>query len=237
MGRVPGLATAPGGRREQLLQAGERLFAEHGYRGVTIAEVAGAVGVSTGSFYNHFPDKETFFGAILDRLTDQGVLQARRVTARFKNPMNQLKALFRFITLGLRSNPLLLAVLTDERRFGYPSPDERDRRRQRLLQSVGGLIDDILADGIRRLIFRVGRYHDARRLLLSIYGALIAAIDSEDFEQLTQDMLLLMDRGLRRRLTLTGRANRRDRRQGRTREARTREGRTQEGGTQEGRDQ
>ncbi|MCY4375093.1 MAG: TetR/AcrR family transcriptional regulator [Spirochaetaceae bacterium] len=232
MARVPGIGTAPGGRREQLLQAGERLFAEHGYRGVTIAEVAAAVGVSTGSFYNHFPDKETFFGAILDRLTDQGVLQARRVTARFKNPMNQLKALFRFITLGLRSNPLLLAVLTDERRFGYPSPDERDRRRQRLLQSVGGLIDDILADGIRRLIFRVGRYHDARRLLLSIYGALIAAIDSDDFEQLTQDMLLLMDRGLRRRLTLTGRANRRDRRQ-----ARTREGRTQEGGTQEGRDQ
>ena len=227
MARVPGIGTAPGGRREQLLQAGERLFAEHGYRGVTIAEVAAAVGVSTGSFYNHFPDKETFFGAILDRLTDQGVLQARRVTARFKNPMNQLKALFRFITLGLRSNPLLLAVLTDERRFGYPSPDERDRRRQRLLQSVGGLIDDILADGIRRLIFRVGRYHDARRLLLSIYGALIAAIDSDDFEQLTQDMLLLMDRGLRRRLTLTGRANRRDRRQARTRE----------GGTQEGRDQ
>ena len=227
MARVPGIGTAPGGRREQLLQAGERLFAEHGYRGVTIAEVAGAVGVSTGSFYNHFPDKETFFGAILDRLTDQGVLQARRVTARFKNPMNQLKALFRFITLGLRSNPLLLAVLTDERRFGYPSPDERDRRRQRLLQSVGGLIDDILADGIRRLIFRVGRYHDARRLLLSIYGALIAAIDSEDFEQLTQDMLLLMDRGLRRRLTLTGRANRRDRRQARTREVRTQEGRDQ----------
>ena len=208
-------------RREQLLQAGERLFAEHGYRGVTIAEVAAAVGVSTGSFYSHFPDKETFFGVILDRLTDRGVQQARAVIARFKNPMNQLKALYRFITLGLLGNPLLLGVLTDERRFGYPSPDERNRRRQRLLQSVGGLIDDILADGIRRLIFRVGRYHDTRRLLLSIYGALLSAIDSDHFEELTQDMLLLMDRGLRRRLTLTRRANSLDR-QSRTRERRDR---------------
>ena len=208
-------------RREQLLQAGERLFAEHGYRGVTVAEVAAAVGVSTGSFYSHFPDKETFFGVILDRLTDRGVQQARAVIARFKNPMNQLKALYRFITLGLRGNPLLLGVLTDERRFGYPSPDERNRRRQRLLQSVGGLIDDILADGIRRLIFRVGRYHDTRRLLLSIYGALLSAIDSDHFEELTQDMLLLMDRGLRRRLTLTRRANSLDR-QARTRERRDR---------------
>ncbi len=216
------VASDPKGRREQLLRAGERLFADHGYRGVTIADVAAAVGVSTGSFYNHFPDKEAFFGVILDRLTEQGVRQARQVISRFKNPMNQLKALFRFITLGLRRNPLLLAVLTDDRRFGYPSPEERDRRRRRLLQSVGTLVDEILADGIRRLIFRVGRYHDARRLLLSIYGALLSAIDSDHFEELAQDMLLLMDRGLRRRLTLTARSSRLDRQQARTRERRDR---------------
>ena len=212
------VASGRKGRREQLLQAGERLFAEHGYRGVTIAEVAGAVGVSTGSFYNHFQDKESFFGAILDRVAEQGIRQARQVISRFKNPMNQLKALFRFITLGIRSNPLLLGVLTNARRFGSPSPAERDRRRRVLLQSVGGLIDDILADGIRRLTFRVGRYHDARRLLVSVYGALLSEIDSDRIEELTQDMLLFMDRGLRRRITLSGRANRLDRRQARTRE-------------------
>jgi AcrR family transcriptional regulator len=205
-------------RRAALLEVGERLFAEHGYRGVTIAEVAGAVGVSTGSFYNHFQDKESFFGAILDRVAEQGIRQARQVISRFKNPMNQLKALFRFITLGIRSNSLLLGVLTNARRFGSPSPAERDRRRRVLLQSVGGLIDDILADGIRRLTFRVGRYHDARRLLVSVYGALLSEIDSDRIEELTQDMLLFMDRGLRRRITLSGRANRLDRRQARTRE-------------------
>ena len=215
---VSRVASGRKGRREQLLQAGERLFAEHGYRGVTIAEVAGAVGVSTGSFYNHFPDKEAFLGAILDRVAEQGIRQARQAISRFKNPMNQLKALFRFITLGLRSNPLLLGVLTDARRFGSPSPAERDRRRRLLLQSVGGLIDDILADGIRRLTFRVGRYHDARRLLVSVYGALLSEIDSDRIEELTQDMLLFMDRGLRRRITLSGRANRLDRRHARTRE-------------------
>ena len=212
------VASGRKGRREQLLQAGERLFAEHGYRGVTIAEVAGAVGVSTGSFYNHFQDKESFFGAILDRVAEQGIRQARQVISRFKNPMNQLKALFRFITLGIRSNSLLLGVLTNARRFGSPSPAERDRRRRVLLQSVGGLIDDIVADGIRRLTFRVGRYHDARRLLVSVYGALLSEIDSDRIEELTQDMLLFMDRGLRRRITLSGRANRLDRRQARTRE-------------------
>lgn len=247
-----GSAAAPGrkGRREQLLQAGERLFAEHGYRGVTIADVADAVGVSTGSFYNHFPDKATFFGVILDRAAERGIRQARQVIARFKNPMNQLKALYRFITLGLRRNPLLLGVLTGARRFGFPSPEERDRRRRLLLTAVGEMIDDILSDGSRRRAFRVGRYHDARRLLVTVYGALLTEIGSDRIEELTQDVLLLMERGLRRRLTLSGRVNRldamrldaepldqdraggdgaggrrRQRRQPRSREARTREAR------------
>ena len=215
MAIVPQVSPDPKGRREHLLMAGNRLFACHGYRGVTIAEVAAAVSVSTGSFYNYFPDTETFFGVILDGIAQQGLREARQVVSRFKNPMNQLKALFRFITQGLRRNPLLLGILTDTRQFGYPSPEERARRRQLLLQSVGGLIDDILSDGVRRLIFRVGRYHDTRRLLISVYTSLLSDIDSDHFEELTQDLLLLIDRGLRRRITLTKRANRLDRYQAR----------------------
>ena len=93
-------APDPKGRYNQLLEAGTRLFAEHGYRGVTIAEVAAEVGVSTGSFYTHFPDKKTFFGVVLDHIESQGIREARRVTMRFKSPMNQLKVLSRFITLS-----------------------------------------------------------------------------------------------------------------------------------------
>ena len=149
---------------------------------------------------------------ILDRIAEQGIQEARLVISRFKNPMNQLKALFRFITLGLRNNALLLGVLTDTRRFGYPSPAERDLRRRQLMLSVGRLLDEILEEGARRLIFRVGRYHDTRRLLISVYSSLLTDIDSQHFEEITQDMLLLIDRGLRRRLTLTKRANRSDQR-------------------------
>ena len=212
MASPPNISSSPKNRREQLLVVGEDLFAKHGYRGVTIAEVAASVSVSVGSFYNYFPDKESFFGVILDRIAEQGIQEARLVISRFKNPMNQLKSLFRFITLGLRHNALLLGVLTDTRRFGYPSPAERDLRRRQLMLSVGRLLDEILEEGARRLIFRVGRYHDTRRLLISVYSSLLTDIDSQHFEEITQDMLLLIDRGLRRRLTLTKRANRSDQR-------------------------
>lgn len=208
----------PKSRREQLIIAGSRLFADHGFRGVTIAEVTAEVGVSTGSFYNHFADKETFFSVILDRTEAQGIHEAHRVTERFKSPMNQLKALYRFITLGLRHNPLLLGILTDTRKFGYPSPAERERRRHSLLRSVGDLVNSILSEGIRRRTFRVGHFNNPGQLLVSIYGALLSNLDNDHIEDLTQDMLLLMERGLRRRLTLTGRADRIARRQALTQE-------------------
>ena len=93
MNRLQEGASSPEARRDQLLSAGERLFSKYGYRGVTIAEVTAEVGVSTGSFYSHFPDKKTFFGVILDHIAEQGIREARLITNRFKSPMNQLKAL------------------------------------------------------------------------------------------------------------------------------------------------
>lgn len=213
MNRLKEGTSSPEARRDQLLSAGERLFSKYGYRGVTIAEVTAEVGVSTGSFYSHFPDKKTFFGVILDHIAEQGIREARLITNRFKSPMNQLKALYRFISLGLQKSPLLLGVLTNTRNLGFPSPAECARRRGSLLSSVAKLVNSILSDGIRRRTFRVGRFKDPGRLLVSIYGALLSELDSDYIEDLTQDMLLLMERGLRRRLSITGRTDRLSRRQ------------------------
>jgi AcrR family transcriptional regulator len=50
---------SPERRREQLLQIGARLFAEHPYEDVWIEEVAELAGVSRGLLYHYFPTKGT----------------------------------------------------------------------------------------------------------------------------------------------------------------------------------
>jgi AcrR family transcriptional regulator len=52
---------------ERILDAAEALFAEHGYAGTALRDVATEVGLRTPSLYNHFPSKESLYAAVLER--------------------------------------------------------------------------------------------------------------------------------------------------------------------------
>ena len=60
--RRKGEATA-----ERILDAAEALFAERGYEGTTLRDVASAVGIRNPSLYNHFDNKESLYAAVLER--------------------------------------------------------------------------------------------------------------------------------------------------------------------------
>jgi AcrR family transcriptional regulator len=57
-------------RREQIIEAATRVFAEKGFRRATTREVARAAGVSEGTIYNYFEDKDALLLAILHRLNE-----------------------------------------------------------------------------------------------------------------------------------------------------------------------
>jgi AcrR family transcriptional regulator len=52
---------------ERILAAGEALFAERGYHGTTLRDVADRVGLRIPSLYNHFPSKDALYAAVLER--------------------------------------------------------------------------------------------------------------------------------------------------------------------------
>jgi AcrR family transcriptional regulator len=52
-------------RREQLLDAAYRLFAEQGYHGTTVGDVCDELGVGKGVFYWYFKSKEALFKELL----------------------------------------------------------------------------------------------------------------------------------------------------------------------------
>jgi AcrR family transcriptional regulator len=57
-------------RREQILEAATRVFAEKGFRRATTREVAREAGVSEGTIYNYFEDKDALLIAIMDGLNE-----------------------------------------------------------------------------------------------------------------------------------------------------------------------
>lgn len=52
--------------RTEILAEATGLFVVHGYHGLSMRQIAEAVGVTKAALYYHFKDKETLFLAILD---------------------------------------------------------------------------------------------------------------------------------------------------------------------------
>jgi AcrR family transcriptional regulator len=67
--------------RARILEVANRLFLEHGYEAVTVAEIAREAGVSSVTVFNHFPRKEDLF---MDRAADAADLL--RSTVRDRTP-------------------------------------------------------------------------------------------------------------------------------------------------------
>src|SRR6201991_3918466 len=72
-------------RREQLLDIGRRLFAERGFEGTSIEEIAAKAGVSKPVVYEHFGGKEGLYAVVVDRETEH-LLERMTASLTSNNP-------------------------------------------------------------------------------------------------------------------------------------------------------
>lgn len=54
--------------RERVLQTAQMLFAERGYRGTSLRDIARRIGIKAPSLLHHFPSKRLLYLAVLDRI-------------------------------------------------------------------------------------------------------------------------------------------------------------------------
>lgn len=97
--------------REQLLDAAERVFCEHGVARTSLTQVALAAGVTRGAVYWHFKDKADLFTAMCRRATlpvDAIVHAARAV--RQDDPLESIHSLAVSALTRLASDPRTQAV-------------------------------------------------------------------------------------------------------------------------------
>ena len=66
-----------GDTRERILQTALELFAQKGYKGVSVSDIAGALGLTKGALYRHFESKRAIFDSILRRMEQQDAQEAR----------------------------------------------------------------------------------------------------------------------------------------------------------------
>ncbi|KUI12200.1 TetR family transcriptional regulator [Mycolicibacterium acapulense] len=72
---------------DRILDAGEQVLIAHGFDGASTNRIASAAGISPGSLYQYFPNKDAIAAAVIDRFSDQlSARVAARVSERLDRP-------------------------------------------------------------------------------------------------------------------------------------------------------
>jgi AcrR family transcriptional regulator len=152
---------------EFVLEAAAQLFAEAGYRATTTNHVAARAGVSVGTLYQYFPDKDALLLALAQRHVTEGTAALQAVSAGLRESGAAWDAVARTLVesvVALNASPLHV-VLADQ------AP-----RTPELLALAAGLHDAMAAEVADHLVRRGrgGRHPAVRaRLLVSAVDAAV----------------------------------------------------------------
>jgi TetR/AcrR family transcriptional regulator len=153
--------------RELILREARLCFANQGYEGTSLNDIAAGVGIRRPSLMHYFPSKESIYRQILeDALADWGlrINEVRREALDGWALVDSvLEASFDFF----RSNPEIVSIvrreaLTEKGHLGF---DLGGALRPYFTQSVAFFEREMAAGRFRR--------HDAENLVVTGYGALL----------------------------------------------------------------
>jgi AcrR family transcriptional regulator len=104
------LADAPvTNRREQILEIAADLFAEHGFHGVSIADLGSACGFSGPAIYKHFRSKQAILSEMLVSISEELLREGRRRVDVAADDESALASLVDWhVTFALAHKPLIV---------------------------------------------------------------------------------------------------------------------------------
>ena len=159
-----------GGGRDAITAAARESFAERGYHGTSIRDIARRAGLSLSALYYWHPSKQHLLTALIEESTHdyfQRCDDALRGTG--DDPVDRLDALVR-VTVEYRvARQVESNISTLEWRNLEP---ENRERLEGLRRSATRLWADIIADGVARGAFHIQHPDDARRAIVAACNAI-----------------------------------------------------------------
>ena len=97
-------------RREQILAIAAELFAEKGFRGVSIAELGAACGFSGPALYRHFRSKDAVLAEMLVSISTELLTVGRTRVRESETPVEALRALIDWHVIFALDHKALIVV-------------------------------------------------------------------------------------------------------------------------------
>jgi TetR/AcrR family transcriptional regulator len=152
-------------RKEEIVAEATRLFAERGYEGASMGDLAERVGLRKASLFHHFPSKDVLYSTVLRELLENvkvAILSAALADGSFAE---RLDALTEGVTDVLSAQPYAARLLVREAMDWGPV----------MKGGLGRTINDVLAAGLEfaKAGQRAGEFNpdlDASQVLVSFVG-------------------------------------------------------------------
>lgn len=130
--------------RQRILTAAAHVFGEHGYAAGTTNRIAEQAGISIGSLYQYFPNKDAILAELLVRHLDDGAAVAERVQREeLPGPIEEVFRLFvRGAIESHLGEPRLLRVLLEQAPKSTDVLERVERFKKNLVTYMRELLDE-----------------------------------------------------------------------------------------------
>lgn len=148
------IATTPEARadkRDAILRAAIRTFAERGYFNSQVADVARAAGVATGTVYLYYRSKDELLVSIFQRMMREAMADAKAALDGLDDPAERLRRLARGHLERVGRDRDFAVVCQVEFRHSTKFMEQFSSAE---LRDYLGVIRDTIADGQARGVFR-----------------------------------------------------------------------------------
>lgn len=152
-------------KRKQILDAAIRVFADHGYHGARVGDIAEDAGVAHGLLYHYFASKDDVLRTIFTENWGELLGRFRAVEQTDEPPSAKLEGVAKILLRTWRNDPALVTVMVREVARSHQLQDRVDEVREAF-----AIVQRIIEEGQAAGDFR--RDVDARLASWVFYGGL-----------------------------------------------------------------
>ena len=160
----------PEERKEEIINAAEKLFYEKGYSKVTINDIIKDLGIVKGTFYYHFKNKKEVRDIIINRYLEEEIKHLNQINESELSALEKLSnMIFGIINLINNEDKVMHDVYSR-------NPEILQELVTKRMNHFGPLITDLVDYGIEERVFKPPYYEEAIQFLLINMSIIIPLI-------------------------------------------------------------